>query len=369
MALIWAWGWEIGAGPELYSGDWSLESIDTSVTNTADTTYTDQPADGFGGGSFVLKTKRANHVSTPLLFPNGEQTKGAVTFTVFVPSSDSWTNDNNGFILVNGDGNTLFRVKPVGDSQADSDNLVLAARGNFGAMVSAVSSTAQISTDQWNTITVRWDAVATSPPTVYLYINGDLQGSGQSNGTTSAGSMIPSGIKFGTWNESTSGHTWYDHVYWHSDPDTDNFTKKLFIQGLKLTADVEDTTFARSDNDSQTNLFQNLTGSTNAVFITSSDYPPSALFDIQNLSDINAAFNPAIKAVGMIAMVSGSGDIDKAATILKSGGNTVTQSLQTITNQLEFVTSSFPNTDTAGSAWTLTTVNALQIGVFVTGSV
>ena len=68
-------------------------------------------------------------------------------------------------------------------------------------------------------------------------------------------------------------------------------------------------------------------------------------------------------------MVSGSGDIDKAATILKSGGNTVTQSLQTITNQLEFVTSSFPNTDTAGSAWTLTTVNALQIGVFVTGSV
>ena len=71
----------------------------------------------------------------------------------------------------------------------------------------------------------------------------------------------------------------------------------------------------------------------------------------------------------MIAMVSGSGDIDKAATVLKSGGNTVTQSLQTITNQLEFVTSSFPNTDTAGAQWSLSTVNALQIGVFVTGTV
>jgi hypothetical protein len=366
MALAWAWGWEIGAASALYNGDWALSSTTTSEVDTAHTGLgTLQPIGGVGGGTHCLRLERDNSVTTPVIFSDGQVTKGAFTTTFQLGAGDLFGDSQFTISLLDDGGSALYGWRMQTDN-VTVDAIELLSRDNtFNYDVVATSAT-EVGRGEWHRVTLRWDAT-TTPPTVYLYIDGDLEGQGQASGTPSK--VTPCSVKFATATNQNGDYTFHDHAYIHSDTDTDNFTEALFIQGLKLTADDQDGTWARSDDDSQTNLFMNLTGSSNDVFITSSNYPDSNLFAIEDRSNIGANFNPTIRGVNVIGMMSGSGEIDRGTGVMNLGTDTITGSLKVLDSTLRFVTGTMRTTDPAGAAWTGSNLDSLKIGCFVTGTV
>ena len=366
MALAWAWGWEIGAEVGLYNGDWACSSTSTAQIDTANTDTTRQPTDGYGGGSYCLKIERDETIASPVIFGDGEVTKGACTWTFKNPAGAEFGDGYYFGALFNTNGHILFGVR-MQDDNVTSDSIELYALDNLEQLDLIVTSTTQVGLDEWHRVTIRWDS-STTPPTGYLYIDGNLEGSGQPSGNPDTGTT-PCVVRWAAACWYNNDYTYHDHTYIHTDTDNDNFTEELFIQGLKLTGDDQDGTWARSDNDSQTNLYQNLTGSTNDVYVTSSDYPASNLFTLQDRSAINASWNPTIRGVNVIAMMSGSGEIDVGASVMNLSANTVTGSTDILDSTLRFVTGSFRTTDPAGATWTGSNLDSLKIGVYVTGTV
>ena len=400
MGLKWCWGWEIGASGSFYEGGgWTLSDTDNLQVDTCHSALTSQPADGFGGGNFSLRLSKGEHVTTPALDPTQDTTKEfTLNFVVRIPSdAGGFSDDNFGTIVQNFGDDTLVQIKPRDDTTGQ-DEFDIFVRDRFNSLDHFGSTTVK-GYDTWHhvVLTVNTSLQAGNSSTgfqVGVMVNGVLELTGTTTGGTpniaSDGGRALKQLAFGSWHHGTAADdfTFYDEIFLfdtiaHSPADPE--AQKLYIQGLPLTADVDNSNFARSDNESTSNLFQNLTGSdsggkliaNNTTSITSSvlgasETQSSALFEFADFSTVNAAFNPAIKAVGVVSMVSGSGDFDQFAHVQKLGSTTVTGSFQTAAGggtAATFITSSLRETDPDGNAWTRTNCNNLKIGLIASGTV
>ena len=397
MALKWCWGWEIGASGSFYEGGgWTISDTDVEQVDTCHSALTSQPTDGFGGGNFSLRLSKGESVQAPTIYPSSDDcTQFTLNFVVRVPSdAGGFSDDNAGITVINFGNDNLVQIKPRDDTTGE-DEFDVFVRDATNSM-DHFGSTSVKGYDIWHHVVL---AVNTSlyPQNsatgfqVGVMVNGVLELTGTTTGGTpnvsADGGRALKTIAFGSWHHGTDADdfTFYDEVFLfdtiaHSPADPE--AQKLYIQGLPLTADVDNYNFARSADGGTSNLFENLTGSTsggksiagNNTFITSSVLggsvsQTSALFDFADFSTVNSAFNPAIKAVGVVSMVTGSGDFDQFAHIQKLGSTYSTGSFQTAATVATFITSSLRETDPDGNAWTRTNCNSLKIGLIASGTV
>jgi hypothetical protein len=397
MSLKWCWGWEIGASGSFYEGSgWTLSDTDVEQIDTCNSALTSQPSDGFGGGNFSLRLSKAEFVTAPTIYSAADELKEfTLNFVVRVPSdAGGYSDDSFGMAVLNFGNDSLIQIQPRDDT-TDPDEFDVFVRDRFNS-INHFGSTTVKGYDTWHHIVLTLNSSingldSSSGMQVGVMVNGVLELTGTSSSGTpnivADGGRALKTIIMGTWHKGSAAddYTFYDEIFLFegiAHTPADPRAQKLYIQGLPLTADVDNHNFARSADGGTSNLFQNLTGSTsggksiagNDTFITSSVLggsvsQTSALFDFADFSTVNSAFNPAIKAVGVVSMVSGSGDFDQFAHIQKLGSTYSTGSFQTAATVATFITSSLRETDPDGNVWTKANCNSLKIGLIATGTV
>ncbi len=300
MALVWSWGWEIDAAKEKYQDagwSWTLGDTSGSSTNYADSA---QPLIGFGGGSRCL---RLGYNAQNILSSSADIVSVDNGWLVGYWKADSGATSTSPIetsILSLVSGTTEI----IGCS-VDDNKFQLRISGSEDSETSFVWSVSR-----WYRLGIKFDTRG-STWGAELYVNSVPLLSGT---VGAAGSIIGNQI---IW-ESTAysgggdrGH-FFDHTFVF-DSISDSGNDALYIQGLRPDADVTDGDWRRSDNDSQTNLYEVLTGSIddptpiNYAKLTGS-VTSNLIVGMQNTVDVDPEYLPtSVKSLHQIAFHRGDG--------------------------------------------------------------
>lgn len=344
MALVWAWGWEIDAVKEKYQdAGWSWTLVDgNSSTNYADSA---QPLIGYGGGSRCLR-----------LGYNGQN--------VISSSADIVSVDNGWLVGYWKADSGATGTSPIETSilslmsgtteiigcSVDDNKFQLRISGSEDSETSLTWSVSR-----WYRLGIKFDTRG-STWGAELYVNSVPLLSGT---VGAAGSITGNQIIWESTAYSFSGDRshFFDHTFVF-DSISDSGNDALYIQGLRPNADNSDGDWKRSDNGTNIDLYEVLTGSIDEPTPTnwaalSGTATSEMVFDMENTSDINAGYLPAsIKTVHQIAFHRGDGSYISASGSI----DLVTGSGVAIDSSGDFVTV-FTNVDSNGSPWDVTSVN------------
>jgi len=298
MALVWSWGWEIDAAKEKYQdAGWNRTFGDAaSSTNYADSA---QPLIGYGGGSRCLRLgyNGVNKLFSPadiVSVDNGWLVgywKPGITANAAVPAQTPVLSLMSGTTEIIGCSvdDMKFQLRISGSE--DSETSLLWSVG------------------RWYRLGIKFDTRG-STWGAELYVNSVPLLSGT---VAAAGSIIGNQI---IWESTGYGSGDRRHYFDHTfvfDSISDSGNDALYIQGLRPDADVTDGDWRRSDNDSQTNLYEVLTGSiddpapTNYAKLTGSA-TSSLVVGMQNTSVVDAGYLPtSVKSLHQIAFHRGDG--------------------------------------------------------------
>lgn len=377
MNLCWGWGWEIDAVKEKYQdADWTYTISDTTgSTNFSDSA---QPLIGYGGGDKCLRLgSQGDYIQTPGSyvwqegFPPmtvlGDIAYGNIQF--YWKAGDGCNLSSTGSIINLGVGTDGTSMLGVG---IESNKFWISITGS-----NVVDSGYTWSTSSWYRIDLRWNVLGGGQGfDVGLYINSVLQSSGSNLNDNSKGGSggLPIGnIRFisqasGSGGPGTDISHYFDHISLHQTfLEADNNVsgsalEALYIQGLRPNAGGNGpaSDWQRSDNDSQTDVWEVLTGSvtyptpTNWAYSTGSGYLNPGM---QNTSDVNSGYLPnSIKGLHQISYTRGDGVYVAATSSIDVNGPPHYEVQNSLDQDGSFAVV-FTTGSASGADWTYTGVN------------
>ena len=351
MAVVWMCGFESGLPRSAYTASGWAGSM---LQIYPDSSVTMQPASGHGGGRYSLSSSayQDNYWGV-----DGTQSTGwPAGYNEFVFHFAYYAPGQYGSYGAQ----RLFSCYPVGGAEvvqlqwtsdtSTSSTLSFYVNGSLEA-----TSTSTFAVGSWRRFVL---AAKGSTGDYTVYVDGV------------AAITVVGGTTFATAPDSfyispcgrNGGANYMDHLVLASSVSSDLalLLGDIYIQGLRPNGDDTDGSWVRSDNGTQTDIYQMIDDNGTSDYIETTTDPDTFKVAVEDRADINAAWAPAqVHAVQALHFASAAGAVTQAESKIEVAGTTTTGSAVTIGAVSKMVWQLETWTDTAAA------LDTIKIGLTV----